>query len=143
MHGRGRQVSLKVSWPAGIFPAQPSPKDVALEECRFSSVTNLPSVCASLMPAPANPTAPATMTLQNSRFLCVCVCVCVCVCAQLHPTLCSPMDCTRFLCPWNFLGKNTGVGCHALFQEIFPTQGLNPHLLSPATAGGFFTTSAT
>ena len=26
-------------------------------------------------------------------------------------------------------GKNTGVGCHALFQGIFPTQGLNPHLL--------------
>ena len=23
-------------------------------------------------------------------------------------------------------GKNTGVGCHALLQGIFPTQGLNP-----------------
>ena len=27
-------------------------------------------------------------------------------------------------------GKNTGVGCHSLLQRIFPTQGLNPHLLS-------------
>ena len=27
------------------------------------------------------------------------------------------------------LGKNTGVGCHALFQGIFPTQGSNPGLL--------------
>ena len=27
-------------------------------------------------------------------------------------------------------GKYTGVGCHALLQEIFPTQGLNPCLLS-------------
>ena len=27
------------------------------------------------------------------------------------------------------LGKNTGVGCHALLQGIFPTQGLNPGLL--------------
>ena len=27
------------------------------------------------------------------------------------------------------LGKNTGVGCHFLLQEIFPTQGSNPHLL--------------
>ena len=35
---------------------------------------------------------------------------------------------TRFLCPWDFLGKNTGVGCHFLLQEIFPTQGLNPGL---------------
>ena len=26
-------------------------------------------------------------------------------------------------------GKNTGVGCHALLQGIFPTQGLNPNLL--------------
>ena len=26
-------------------------------------------------------------------------------------------------------GKNTGVGCHALLQGIFPTQGSNLHLL--------------
>ena len=32
-------------------------------------------------------------------------------------------------CPWDFLDKNTGVGDHALLQEIFPTQGLNPGLL--------------
>ena len=35
----------------------------------------------------------------------------------------------RLLCPWNSLGKNTGVGCHALLQGIFLTQGENPHLL--------------
>ena len=29
----------------------------------------------------------------------------------------------------DFLGKNTGVGCHFLLQRIFPTQGLNPCLL--------------
>ena len=32
------------------------------------------------------------------------------------------------LCPCNFPGKNTGVGCHFLLQGIFPTQGSNPHL---------------
>ena len=32
------------------------------------------------------------------------------------------------LCPWDSPGKNTGVGCHALFQGIFSTQGLNPGL---------------
>ena len=31
--------------------------------------------------------------------------------------------------PWDFPGKNTGVGCHFLLQEIFLTQGLNPGLL--------------
>ena len=33
----------------------------------------------------------------------------------------------RLLCPWDFPGKHTGVGCHALPQVIFPTQGLNSH----------------
>ena len=36
---------------------------------------------------------------------------------------------TRFLCPWDFPGKNAGVGYHFLPQDIFPTQGLNPGLL--------------
>ena len=35
----------------------------------------------------------------------------------------------RLLCPRDSLGKNTGVDCHALLQGIFPTQGLNLHLL--------------
>ena len=35
----------------------------------------------------------------------------------------------RLLCPWDSPGKNTRVGCHALFQGIFHTLGLNPHLL--------------
>ena len=33
-----------------------------------------------------------------------------------------------FLCPWGFLGKNTGVSCRFLLQGIFPTQGLNADL---------------
>ena len=35
----------------------------------------------------------------------------------------------RFLHPWNFSGKRTGVGCHFLLQGIFPTQGSNLCLL--------------
>ena len=36
----------------------------------------------------------------------------------------------RLLCLWGFSGKkNTGGSCHALFQRISPTQGLNPGLL--------------
>ena len=30
--------------------------------------------------------------------------------------------------PWDSPGKNTGVGCHSLLQEIFLTQGSNPGL---------------
>ena len=36
---------------------------------------------------------------------------------------------TRLLCPWDSPGRNTGVGCHALLQGIFPTQGSNPGFL--------------
>ena len=35
----------------------------------------------------------------------------------------------RLLCPWDFPGKNTGVGYHFLLQGIFPTQGLSPGLM--------------
>ena len=34
----------------------------------------------------------------------------------------------RLLCPWDSPGKNAGVGCHALLQGIFPTQGSNSGL---------------
>ena len=46
-------------------------------------------------------------------------------------TLCDPMDYSPLVsfCPWGSPGKNTGVGCHVLFQGIFPTQEVNPHLL--------------
>ena len=35
----------------------------------------------------------------------------------------------RLLCPWNYLGKNTGVGSPSLLQGIFLTQGSNSGLL--------------
>ena len=39
---------------------------------------------------------------------------------------------TRLFYPWDFLGKNTGMGCHFLLQGIFASQRLNLHPLSPA-----------
>ena len=63
---------------------------------------------------------------------------------QSYLTLCDPMDCSPPGSPvhGDSLGKNTRVGCCALLQGIFLTQGMNLHL-SPALAGGFFTTSTT
>ena len=34
---------------------------------------------------------------------------------------------SSLLRPWDSAGKNTGVGCHALLQGLFPTQGSNLH----------------
>ena len=44
--------------------------------------------------------------------------------------LCDPMD-WSYQAPllWNSPGKHPWVGCHALLQGIFPTQGSNPGLL--------------
>ena len=36
---------------------------------------------------------------------------------------------TRLLCPWDFPGKNTRMGCHFLLQGIFLTWGSNPSIL--------------
>ena len=50
---------------------------------------------------------------------------------QPCPTLCDPMDCSPSgsSVHGDSPGKNTGMGCPALLQGIFPTQGLNPHIL--------------
>ena len=49
---------------------------------------------------------------------------------QSCPTLCSLMDCSlRAPHPWDFPGKNAGMGCHFCLQRIFPTWGLNLCLL--------------
>ena len=60
----------------------------------------------------------------------ICVAVLYLV-TQLCPTPCNPMDCSP---PGTSVhgdspGRNTGLGCHALLQGIFPTQGSNPDLL--------------
>ena len=72
---------------------------------------------------------PSPLTFQGIDICCVCVCACVrvrmhvlsCVALRLHE-----LQPARLLCPRNFLGKNTRVGCHFLPQGIFLTQGSNP-----------------
>ena len=49
----------------------------------------------------------------------------------------------QLLCPGDSPGKNPGVGCHALLQGIFWTQGSNSCLLNLLHWQEFFTTSAT
>ena len=81
----------------------------------------------------------------------ICVYMCACLLSffspvQLFATLwtvacqdCNPPGSSVQDSP----GKNTAMGCHALLQGIFLTQGSNPvSLMSPVLAGRFFTTSA-
>ena len=61
----------------------------------------------------------------------VCVCVYIYIVAQSCLTFCDPKDFSlpRSSVHEDSLGKNTGMGCHALLQRIFPTQWLNSGLL--------------
>ena len=56
---------------------------------------------------------------------------CMCQVALVVPSSLQPygLEPARLLCPWDSSGKNTGVGCCALLQGIFPAQGSNSHLL--------------
>ena len=46
--------------------------------------------------------------------------LCLCSVAQSCLTLCDAMEPARLLCPRDSPGKNTGEGCHLLFQGISP-----------------------
>ena len=54
----------------------------------------------------------------------------MCLVAQSCPILCDPMDCSPpgSSVHGDSLGKNIGMGCHAVLQGNFPTQGWNPGL---------------
>ena len=83
----------------------------------------------------------SNLTLRNSGLENACVCA---KSLQLCLTLCDPMD-----------QSPSGSSVHGILQArilewvampsigIFPMQGSNRSLLSPALAGRFFTTSAT
>ena len=59
----------------------------------------------------------------HSTFVSFKFCYCCLIC-KLCLTLCDP----RLLCPWDFPGKNTALGCHFLLQGFFLIQGWIPRL---------------
>ena len=65
-----------------------------------------------------------------TAYMCVRACACMLSCSFVSDALGhNGLQPTWFLCPWNFPGKNTEVGCHFLLQGNFLTQGLNLYLL--------------
>ena len=64
------------------------------------------------------------------------MCACVLSGVQLFAT-----PYTVALSPWNFPGKNIGVGCYFVAPGDPPNPGIKPSsLASPALADGFFIT---
>ena len=91
--------------------------------------THLQNYCtnAELTIVPSSPSGPPSPHLFSSGLKAP-----TCSVALSCPTPCDPTDCSP---PGSSVhgdspGKKTGVGCHALLQGIFPTQGWNlglPH----------------
>ena len=76
--------------------------------------------------------------------------MCVCVCASHWFTsdslrssrLCDPTEPSRLICPQGFSSREFWSGLPWLPPEDLPDLGIGPtSLVSPALAGGFFTTS--
>ena len=57
-------------------------------------------------------------------------CACMLSCSVVFDSLLHhELQSARLLCPWDFPGKNTGVGCHALLQRVSLIQESNLCLL--------------
>ena len=95
------------------------------------------SMCPGLRSGSLGTTPACLLTLSPwnqhfCSFCLICFVFCVCLVVQSCLTLFDPMDCSL---PVSYIsgdspGRNVGVGCHALLQEIFPTWGSNPGLLN-------------
>ena len=79
-----------------------------------------------MAPAPVSSKHSFSLHFAMSRSECCCCLVISVVSDSMWPHGLQP---TRFLCPWDSLGKSTEVDCNALLQGIFPTQGSNLGLL--------------
>ena len=93
-------------------------------------------LCCPLLLLPS--ILPSIRVYYQVTDLCPLLMTMLCLITQSCLILCDPMDCDP---PGSSVhgdspDKNTGVGCHALLQEIFPTQGSNLRLL---IVGEFFT----
>ena len=104
-----------------LGPSVETSQKTELTMCTFDNVYEFGNVYLFM-------SANSSLVLQNHKT----------IFAVLNSTACSVMSnslwphrlqSTGLLCSWNFLGTNTEVGCHFLFQGIFLTQGSNPHLL--------------
>ena len=64
--------------------------------------------------------------IHTHTHLCCCLVTKSCLTLLRPHGLYSPLG---SFCPWDFPGKNNGVGCHFVLQGSFLTQGSNPNLL--------------
>ena len=94
-------VNRQTVFPLGTWPLRAKPALLILPGCRGCNLRVRISLGAEQETTLGFP----SKMRFNKGVLC---------CAQSGPTLCDPhgLQPVRLLCPWDFPGKNTGVGCH-------------------------------
>ena len=116
-------------------PLSPLPWPQSLWQLRrglWTSSDQEASCNADRDPLPAGCCSNGTSTKSGNPSCCLPVAsLCSChVCAKALPTLWPHgLEPAKLLCPLDYPGKNTAVGCHALLQGIFLTRGSNLSLL--------------
>ena len=104
---------------------------VSLGLCPTGGLRSIPWCRPFLCPSPVSGPSLLANT-ADLRFSWVSWCPSLCLHARsVMSDSCDPMDCSPPGSPVQGIspGKDTGVGCHFLLQEIFPTQRSNPHFL--------------
>ena len=130
---RADQKCRRVTAPRAAFYQRHMEVNVCALSSLPSQCTTLRCVLCSLLEDPKGLSSCCLINARWTAFPILHGCfsrLCSRSVTKLCPTLLRPPGLypTRLLCPWNFPGKNTGVGCHFLLQEIFLTQGSNSHL---------------
>ena len=114
-----------------MFPPQHFQGQLILIYCNHAS---LPSIILLVFPGRTHLLIIQILSACLDIYrMCVCVCVCVCVWVYMlsHSVMSDslqPHSLPGYSVYGDSPGKNTRVGCHALLQGIFSTQGSNPGL---------------
>ena len=108
-------------------PPCPSPTPGVHSDSHPSSQCCHPAISSSVIPFSSCPQSFLASVFSNESTLCMRWPKSLQSCS----TLFDSMDCATCQAPLSMdsPSKNTGVGCHFLFQRIFPTQESNPCLL--------------
>ena len=123
------------TWWAPIYPSRPR---TTITSSFLPSQTPLKQIYLSLHKTLFITALSGSWHCLTIIVVCVCVCVCVCVFARVHMLNRSVLSdyatpwtvACKALCPRNFPGKNTGVGCHLFLPPgTLLDPGSNPHFL--------------